>query len=163
MPVTYSEVRQWIYWLRLFTASDLADAMGVPYEVADQFMFAAEIHGIIENTGDLVNGREWGDEEIYSYVPLPPGPTRAFTHIPEWRTTPGVYDLAPFRGMPIRIRSSEDARRHGSLPGQGHRWRLAEKRYAKMQEARAERAEKQKIKQQHMEAEGKWRKVKRKK
>jgi hypothetical protein len=163
MPVMYEEVRVWCRWLQLFTVSDMANALGSSYDVADQFVFAAEIHGIIENTGDTVNGREWGDEVIFSYVPLPAGPTRAFTHTPEWRTTPGVYDLAPRRGMPIRIRSDKDARRHGSLPGQGHQYRLREKRFAKMEEAKRERAERQQIKQQQMEAEGKWRKVRRKK
>lgn len=161
MAVTYAEVRQWIYWLRLFTTSDLADAMGVNYEVADQFVFAAEIHGIILDTGDTLNGKEWGDEPIFSYKPLPNGPRFAFTYPPEWRTTTGVYELAPVRGRPIRIRTNEDARRHGSLPGQGHQYRLREKRYARMEDAKRERAEKQRIKQLQMEAEGKWRNVRR--
>src|SRR5688500_10751486 len=123
MGVTYEEVRMWCRWLQVFTVSDMANALGSSYEVADGFIFAAEIHGIITDTGDYVNGREWGDEAIYEYVPLPPGPKEAFTYPPEWRITPGVYDLAPRnRGMPIRIRSDKDARRHGSLPGQGHKW-----------------------------------------
>lgn len=162
MAVTYTEVRQWIYWLQVFTTSDLADAMGTTYDVADSFVFAAEVHGIIENTGDSVNGREWGEEAIFAWVPLPPGPRRAFTRIPEWRTTPGVYDLAPRRGFPIRIRTDKEARRHGALPGQGHQYRLREKRFSKMEDAKRERAEKQKIKQAKMEAEGKWRKIRRK-
>lgn len=162
MPVTYEEVRIWCRWLQVFTVSDMADALGSSYEVADQFVFAAEIHGIIEDTGDIVNGREWGDEAIFSYVPLPPGPRHAFTRTPEWRNTPGVYDLAPRRGLPVRIRTDRDARRHGSLPGQGHQYRLREKRFQKMEVAKQERAEAQRVKQQRMEAEGKWRKVKRK-
>lgn len=163
MEVTYAEVRQWIVWLQTFTVSDVADAMGVEYEVADQFVFAAEIHGIIENTGDTVNGREWGDEVIFSHVPLPPGPNNAFTYPPEWKVTPGVYDLAPRnRGMPIRIRTDKDARRHGSLPGQGHKYRQAEKRYQREVKAREERAEKQRVKQQRLMDEGKWRPVRRK-
>ena len=44
--VTYAEVRTWAIWLDRFTASDLADVMGVSYEVGQRGVNALLWHGI---------------------------------------------------------------------------------------------------------------------
>lgn len=134
--ITYDEARHWSYWLRIFTKSDLANAMGVHPDAVDGFIIGLQRNGTVEDTGDRVNGT--GPEEaILALVPLPPGPTHHFTRDPEWKTAPGVGELAPrHRGEAVRIRSDREYRRAGSKPGEGHRMRQREKRYKKMMEAR---------------------------
>lgn len=146
MALTYDESRMWTYWLRVFAPSDLAASMGVPVEAIEGFLIGLQRNGTIEDTGDRINGT--GPEEpIFSFVPLPPGPTEHFTkEPPETLRRIGCYELAPSnRGMPIRLRSDREYRRAGSKPGEGHKMRLREKRYKKMQEAIEKRKEAQRL------------------
>lgn len=146
MEVTYAETRLWAVWLQTFTPSDLARSMGVPVESIEGFIFGLQFNGTIMDTGDSINGTG-PSEQIYTFVPLPLGPTHHFTREPEWRS-PGCYSLAPRRGLAVRIRSDRDTRR---LMGQGsggarHRLIQAERRYKAQMEAVEKRKEAQKAK-----------------
>lgn len=141
---TYAEARQWIVWLRNFTPSDLSDSMAVHPEVAMKFIKAAVWHGIIEDSGDQINGTGPA-ESIYSYVPLPPGPKEHLTWTPEWRSTEGCYSWAPRnRGMPVRIR--KENQKASSTAGQGMKWKLRDRRFQEMEAARAAAKESQRNK-----------------
>lgn len=160
---TYAEARSWFVLLDEFTVSDLADSMAVDWFVAERFVTAAIWHGIVQDTGDSVNG-SGPPESTFRYVHLvnyrgpryqPPKDSPP----PEWKNTYiGCYTeiLSP-RGMPVRIRTDKDARRMGSTPGQGHQWRLREKRFQEAEAARRARAEAQKSKAQK---EPKWKRRK---
>lgn len=144
--VTYVEVRWWAVWLDKFTARDLADAMGVSLEVGERGVKALLWHGICEETGVVWEGPD-GPERVIGYKPLPPGPRDAFTHTPEWKTTPGCYAEAPVRGLPIRLVDNTDRRNMMQGTG-GSRVRIKnrDKAYQRMQDAVAARREKQKAK-----------------
>lgn len=144
MPVTYDETRAWTVMLREFTPGDLADVMGVNDEALEGFLFGLLFNGTIEEVGRR-NGHGRGLEELYRWVPLPPGPREHPTGVPEWRS-PGCYSevLTP-RGMPVRIRSDRDNRR---LMGQGsggarRQLIMAERAWQRQQEAVARRREEQ--------------------
>lgn len=152
---TYDEARYWFVWLRCFTPSELADSMAIDTFVAQRFINAGLFWGIIQGTGDMMNGTAAGYEELYEYVPLPPGPRFARTFTPEWRSTPGCYDLAPRRGLPIRIRDEGRARKMGSISGGGAmKEKLRNKRYLAMQEAVEKRKEARK-RREHQEPKAK--------
>lgn len=136
--VTYSEVRDWAWWLQVFTASDLADAMACDVSIAQRGINALLYHGTCYDTGD-----EIGQESIISYTPLPPGPTHHFTHPPEWRTC--VQDLVPpHRGMPVRL--VDNTKRRDQMQGTGGariRIKQRDKAYEQMQAAIESRKEAQ--------------------
>lgn len=150
--VRYDEVRQWIVLLNEFTVQELADTMVVSFAVAERFTWAAYWHGIIEETEVArtfvdQDGTEW-DDIVFRHKPLPPGPREHFTRPPEWRATPGCYDLAPIRGFPVRIRSDRDTRRKmASDMSARHRLALQEKRWKDMQLKKQKRLEQQKERQ----------------
>lgn len=156
--VTYVEVRWWAVWLDKFTARDLADAMGVSLDVGQRGVKALLWHGICEQTGVVWEGPD-GPEPVVGYKPLPPGPTDAFTHTPEWKTTPGCYSLAPRnRGMPVRLVDNTDRRNMMQGTGGGRvRIKNRDKAYERMQEAIENRKTKQKekLRAQHEDPKGK--------
>ena len=135
----YSEARDWFVYLDVFTATDLADDMGIHPDVAERFIAAGIWHGIIMDTGGRINGRG-PSEPVYQYVPLPPGPRFHPHHPPEWRNTPGCYSEAQATGLPVRIRSDRDTRRLLSTPGSRHLMKLREKAYKRQMEAREKAA-----------------------
>lgn len=136
----YQEARMWFVYLRVFTATDLADDMGIHPDLAVRFIAAGVWHGIIMDSGDRINGRG-PSEPIYEYVPLPPGPREHPTRPPEWKSTPGCYELAQATGMPVRIRSDRDTRRLLSTPGSRHRMKLREQAYLRQEQAKMDAAE----------------------
>lgn len=107
MEVTYDEVRQWARWLIIFTARDLADAMGVDVSVGERGVRALIFHGICERTGELPGPD--GPEDVIEYLPLPPGPT----HRPR-QTPPEVVAFFEAGGDPLRVERGfpVPARRH---------------------------------------------------
>lgn len=137
MKATYSEARTWFQWLDVFVPSDIADSMGISLAVAKRFVVAGEWHGIIQNTGD-----DDGREDIFEYVPLPPGPTHHPTGLPPERLV-GYGEILCPRGMPVRIRTERDMRRTMSTPGARGHINRREARYRAMQEV----VEKRRLKQ----------------
>jgi hypothetical protein len=135
---SYSEVRDWAYWLQHFTARDLADAMGVDQTIGERGVLALLHQGICTNGGYTRSG-----ESVISYVPLPPGPSEHPTEAPEWRTC-DTEILSP-RGMPVRIRSDRDTRRKlaGNMSARRHLI-MQERRYFAMVDAQQARAVKNK-------------------
>lgn len=141
---TYSEVRWWAVWLDTFTASDLAQAMGVSYEVGRRGIKALLWHGIVLDTGDTIDGPE-GPEQIITYKPLPPGPRFHPHETPPEIAVPGAYSLAPPRGRPVPANLNGASRRRvASTPGQAKKLRDREAARAAMEAAQKARAEKQK-------------------
>lgn len=157
MPVTYDETRLWVTWVRIFTQDDLAETMAVEPETLNDFIKGLVRWGTIEDSGDRVNGTERGEEVIWSYIPLPPGPT----HHPHG-TPPeiiavnqmGGFEIHSPRGMPVRIRSERDQRKTMSTPGARGRIKRREQRYWAMQKAVRERAAKQKEREAQLLASG---------
>ena len=138
---TYAEARMWIRWLNIFTPSDLADAMAVHQEVASRFVKAALWHGIIEDSGDSING-SGPREQIYHYKPLPPGPKVHATMTPEWLATPGCYAEAPARGLPVRL--VDNTQRRNLMQGTGGarlRVKNRDRAWERMQQAKMDRSE----------------------
>lgn len=136
--VSYGEVRAWAYWLRIFTASDLADAMGVTTELGDRGVRALLWHGIAEDTGDWVGG-----ERIIQMLPLPPGPRVHETQAPEWRRWPAYSDIIQPRGIVVRIRTQRDLRGGMSTPGSRQKLKNRERAYQRQVEAQEKRREEQ--------------------
>lgn len=157
--LTYDETRLWTYWLRIFTPSDLADTMGVPVEAVEGYIRGLRFNGTIEDTGDIVNG-SGPAEKIYSFIPLPPGPTEHPTKQPEWQVYPCGADAPPNRGMPVRIRSERDMRRILSTSGAAAKHRQREKRYQKMVEDQKKKKADLRARQIKREQSGMARKVK---
>jgi hypothetical protein len=146
--VTYSETRFWAVTLRVFTVSDLADIMAVPEEALDSFVFGLLFNGTIEDTGDRINGRGSGIEEVYAWVPLPAGPNEHETGpTPESIAVMemGGFEILSPRGGPVRIRTERQMRRSLSTPGARQTHKLRELAYERQEAARAKRAAEQKI------------------
>lgn len=143
--VTYTEIRRWAVWLDLFTASDLADAMGVDHAIGAKGIKALLWHGICEDTGELLDGT-YGPEPVISYVPLPPGPTEhPHGTLPEIIAVMqmGGFEIFQPRGMPVRIRNDRDTRQNLSTPGARHKMKLSEQRYQSMIDAQERRRQEQ--------------------
>jgi hypothetical protein len=147
LEISYHECRTWARWLDTFSDYEFAEILRVDPEVARKFIRAMIWHGIVEDTGDeYING--YGvPEHVYAYVPLPPGPREHFTKDPPEKTTPGAYGWAPRRGMPIRL--VDDGKRGTAMQvGGGGRMKMInrERAYQRMEQAKMERAERQRLK-----------------
>lgn len=150
--VTYSEVRWWARTLDTFTADDLCQALGVDESLGPRFITALTWHGIVRDTNEFYQNGS-GPEEIYEYVPLPPGPKEHPHYMPPEIMAVlemGGFEILSPRGMPVRLRDERSDRRKASVAGsgQGLRIRLREERYKKMVEARERRAADQQAKLQ---------------
>lgn len=129
--VTYSEVRDWAVWLNVFTATDMADAMGVDEAVGRRAVLALLWHGICEETGEVINGYP-----LIRYKPLPPGP-REHPHEPaEWETCDKEI-LSP-RGMPVRIRAGLHWRQR-MKGGKGADLKRQEREWVRQQQRKKDR------------------------
>lgn len=142
--VTYAEVREWVHWLKVFTPSELADAMAIDVAVAERFMRAALWHGMVEDTGVRLNG--YTDEEpLYRRVKLEfsdgPREYNSGWLAPEKDRGLGCYDLAPIRGLPVFIRKQDQ--KGSSTPGVRLRLKLKEQRRKNMEQARMDAMEAQ--------------------
>lgn len=154
---TYAEARSWIVWLHTFTASDLAQAMAINEEVAERFIKAALWHGIILDTEDRTNGGG-PVEAIYTYAPLPPGPTHHPHGTPPEVIAvmqmggPIIYDV---RGLPVRL-VDNTKRRDQMQRTKGARLRIKRRdaAYEAMQQAKMERAESDRQKRIRLASEG---------
>lgn len=147
----YSEARTWFQWTNVFTPSDIADLMGINVEVAQRLTEAAVYHRIV--TREDFDGQE----HIYEYVPLPPGPRFHPVHQQPERMV-GYDEVLCARGMPVRIRTERDQRKSMSTPGARGHINRREQRYHAMQAAVDARRKKQAEKAGTDE----WRKVKKK-
>lgn len=148
MAVDYAETRFWAVTLRIFTIADLASVMAVPEEALEPFVFGLLYNGTIEDTGDRINGNG-PVQEIYSWVPLPPGPREHETGIPAEVMAVmemGGFELLSPRGGPVRIRTERDQRRSLSTPGARQTHKLRELAYQRQEEARQKRAAEQSLK-----------------
>jgi hypothetical protein len=164
--VTYAEIRTWCRWLHTFTASDLADAMGVDYEVGVRGVKALIWHGIVFDTGDEIDG-PYGPEAIVEYAPLPPAPT----HHPKG-TPPEVIAVSQMggwllydqRGLPVRIRSERDMRKILSTSGARSHHVNRERAYERQEEARKKAKEAAALKARREAENGgpKWKRKKKK-
>lgn len=151
MQVTYVEIRWWARYLRVFTASDLADAMGVDLSVGERGIKALLWHGIVDDTGEEIDG-PGGSEQVVEYAPLPPGPkTHETPHTPPpWMLPPELasHRIHTPRGMPVRLVDNTDRRNQMQGTG-GARIRIKQrdKAYERMMEAKAKQAEKNRAKE----------------
>lgn len=105
MSITYDEVRTWARWLNVFTAEELADALGdLPVAYGEQGVLALLDNKIITDTGITLEGRHGQPQQLYEYVPLPSGPREHLTEVPpeiiEPRRAGGDYLRVP-RGLPV--------------------------------------------------------------
>jgi hypothetical protein len=98
----YAECRTWARWLGVFTASDLANVMGVSVEVGERGVTALLHHGICERTGEFLDGPDGELEEIIGYVPLPDGPSEHWTDIPP-EIQVGYTEILSPRGVPVTL------------------------------------------------------------
>jgi hypothetical protein len=130
-------------WLTLFTPSDLADALRVPPELGEQFVHAMLFHGIVEDTGDELDG-PLGAERVYEMPPLPPGPNE-HPHLlpPEIMAVLelGGFEIITPRGLPVRIRTERQMRRSLSTPGARQVHRNRERAYERQKAAEEARRE----------------------
>lgn len=151
--VTYAEVRAWIVWLKVFTISELADVMAVHYDVAAQFTHAAMWNRIIDDTGDRINGSDVGEEVIWQYVPLPPGPREHFTRTPPEQIL-GYTDIISPRGITQMLLSDRERRQSMSQPGVRLRIKNKERARRRQEQAILQRQEKDRQRQIKREKEG---------
>lgn len=152
MEVKYAEARLWTYYLRVFTARELADSMGVTIDSIQGMLLGLQFNDTIVNTGDVGSG----GEPLYEFVPLPANPSDHPTLRPEWSAAPGVGVLAPRnRGQPVRIRTERDTRRTMSTPGARGRLKRREQRFQAMKARVKEREEKREVKTKAKRAQGK--------
>jgi hypothetical protein len=166
--VTYDEMRVWARWLDVFTAADIANAMGATVDVGETAVVALLANGVIYDTGDWVPGSDGMEEPVYAYDWPPPGPR----HRPR-RTPPEVAAVRAFgmmlfdeRGVTQRIETGRDMRRRLSTPGARAVLKRKEQNRKRMEDAKAARALEQKQRQQKAQQErgakaGKWKRYKR--
>lgn len=144
--LTYDEIRGWAIELGLFTATDLAHAMGVDRAIATYAIVALLEDNICVNTGDEIDGPS-GYEYIIEYASMPPGPTRHDSGPdPVQRTIAQYKPIAVQRGTPVRIRNEGKMRRTLSTPGARQRHKNREREYQRQQAVKEERAERQSAK-----------------
>lgn len=143
--ISYAETRAWAVWLQIFTSRDLADSMGVDEEVIESYLIGLEFNGTIEDTGDRINGRG-PPEVIYRHVPLPPGPkVHEIGPLPEVLAVMqmGGWEILSPRGLPVRL--IDNTKRRDMMQGTGGarlRVKMRDTMYQKMQQAKLDRAEK---------------------
>jgi hypothetical protein len=141
---TFAEARLWVRYLTVFTVRELADAMRVSDEVAARFCKALVYHNAIRKVG----------EEVYEWVSFvsPADPRSRPKRTPEWRSTFGVYDLAPpNRGMPVRL--IDTVKRRQQMQGTGGarvRLKVKEDRYERQMRIQEQRRLQQKEKLRKM-------------
>lgn len=159
--VTYGEIRMWARWLGMFTASDLADAMGVDHEVGLKGIRALLWHGLVSETGDELDGY-YGAEAIVEYNDprLLPGPTQhPVGRLPEHIAVSemGGWLLYDRRGLPVRLLDNTSRRNLAQQAGSGNRLRmkLRDARFEAHQQAQLDRAEKDRQRRIKREQEGK--------
>jgi hypothetical protein len=144
----YTEARLGFTILRVFTPSDLADLLGTDTELASRFIHAGCLHGILTDLDVSING-SGPAEGLYEWKELPPGPTHHFTREPEWKSTPGCYELAPRnRGLPVRL--VDNTKRRDMMQGTGGarlRVKNRDRAYERMMEAIEKRAQKNRMKE----------------
>jgi hypothetical protein len=99
---TYAEVRRWAVWLKMFTADDLAQAMGVSVAVGERGIKALLWHGICRDTGDTLPGPD-GPQALIEYVPLP---ERIYIRekVPPPERIVGYTELFGRRGFQVTLR-----------------------------------------------------------
>lgn len=119
--------------------------MGVNEEIGETAIRAASWHGIIRPAGYSVETSA-GPEEVFEYVPLPPGPTEHWTdRTPEELV--GYTEVLCPRGLLVRLVDNTD--RRNLMQGTGGT-RLRVKRrdaaYHAMEDAKRKRAVKEKEK-----------------
>lgn len=155
--LTYDEVREWAVLLGMFTASDLANEMGVDLDTGRRCVNALCRDGICANTGDMLDGPH-GYEPVISYLPPPPGPS-SYDGGPDPVQTAisQAGRISVQRGLPVRIRTERKSRRGMSTPGQRQKMKNQEREYKKQVTARAKRADEQKSRAQK---DPKWKKQK---
>jgi hypothetical protein len=146
--LTYSEIREWAVILGAFTASDLARAMGVDYDVGRRAVNALCMQGICANTGDMLDGPH-GYEPVIEYVPPPPGPThRESGPDPVETAISQAGRISVQRGTPVRIRTERQMRRSLSTPGARQQHKNRERAYERQEEAKEKRRKRQQAKAQ---------------
>ena len=142
--VTFGEVRTMARWLDTFTVDELADALRVNVQVADDFVIALDSHGMLTDEPDWIDGPE-GPEPLYQMEPLPD------THYPRNKYLPpevqavletGGFMLYDLRGRPVRITNKGEKGRVMSTPGARQKQKLRDLAYARHQEALKQRQEK---------------------
>lgn len=143
--LTYDEIREWAIELRMFTASDLAYAMGVDHDTATYAVIALCADGICHDTGDELDGPR-GYERVIAYTPLPPAPTRREASAPDpvQQAISQAGRIVVQRGTPVRIRSERDTRKSLSTPGARQKHKSRQREYDRQQAAKTARAEKRK-------------------
>lgn len=132
-------------WLDTFTPSDLASAVRVPVELAEQFILALLFHGLLEDTGDDLDGPN-GPERVYAMDPLPPGPRFHPRQIPVEILAvleAGGFEILSPRGQPIRIRTERQMRKSLSTPGARQKHKNRERAYERQKQAEQARAAEQ--------------------
>lgn len=104
MAITYHEYRTWARWLNVFTAWELADALGgVPIELGEQGVRALLSNKIIRDLEVEVDGPR-GREALYEYIPIPKGPSVRPRSTPPEIEVPraaGGDPLGVPRGLPV--------------------------------------------------------------
>jgi hypothetical protein len=146
IPVSYTEVRLWARWLSVFTPHDLADSMGVEPELGERFINAMVWQGIVEDTGEVYENGAGRPENVFTYIPPPPGPTSRPRYTPP-EVIAGYTEILSPRGITQRLVDNTD-RRNAMQGTKGTRLRIKQrdKAYDAMQRAKRERAEKQREK-----------------
>jgi hypothetical protein len=109
---TYAEVRRWAVWLKMFTADDLAQAMGVSVAVGERGIKALLWHGICRDTGDTLPGST-GPQPLIEYVPLP---ERIYNRekVPPPERVVGYTELFGRRGFQVSLRQRGRESRTGT-------------------------------------------------
>ena len=141
----------------MFTAHDLADAMGVSHEVGKRSVVALIWNGICEESGDGVDVGE-GFEPIIHYIPLPPGPREHWTDVPPEIAQVRIMGGDPLRverGYPVRIRTERQQRQNMSTPGARQVIKQQNRAFEAQEEAKAKRKAEQAAKAAKALAEGK--------
>lgn len=145
--VTYVEIRWWARWLEIFTASDLADAMGVDVSVGEKGIKALLWHGLVEDTGEFLEGPFGLLERVVEYKDprLLPGPKLHPVQTPPEKLV-GYTEVLCVRGLPIRLIDNTERRNMMQGTGGGRiRMKLKDARFDAMQQAKMDRAEADRI------------------
>lgn len=124
-------LRDYLLQHKTITLSRAAEHLGLHTDIIDAYADRFVERGMAM----------WLSETELAYVNVSnPGAFSKPTRRPP-ENDPPAFTEAPSRGMPIRIVLHGKRAKQASVPGQGHKLRMRDKRYMEMQAATAERAQ----------------------
>lgn len=140
-PLTGAKVRDVMMRYASFTISELMAELDCTRAQLKKFMQPMMLAGTVREAGKAFG------KQSYEFVPPEPAQINRETRVPPERDRP-AYEEARATGMPVRITTERADRRGRSTPGQRQKIINRDRNYERMESAKRQRAEAQRVKAQ---------------